>query len=170
MARYGQYTLARVEISDGRFDAALAVAIGPRRTTPPLRPSSSCPSWWRRRCAPVVATVLGREALSGWAQAAERMGPWLGACARALVSDGAMLTRRIATLLTTRTNPVVVDLRSHLLFGELAAAPSVARRPPPPRDRHEMFLAWCRRLAERAGSELVATVHRPPPDPCHAST
>ena len=28
MARYGQYTLARVEISGGRFDAALAVAMG----------------------------------------------------------------------------------------------------------------------------------------------
>jgi DNA-binding CsgD family transcriptional regulator/tetratricopeptide (TPR) repeat protein len=164
MARFGQYTLARVEISDGRFDAAVAVAMAATEDDAAFATELILPELVEAamRAGRRDLALAACETLSARAQAAgTHWGLGLAACARGLVSDDADAEEayRDAVDHLGRTSAVVDLARSHLLFGEWLRR---AKRRTDARHHlgiaHDLFLGMgADGYTERAGAELVAT-------------
>ena len=164
MARYGQYTLARVEISGGRFDAALAVAVAATEDDAAFATELILPELveaamrtGRRDLALATCATLSARAQA----AGTHWGLGLAACARGLISDGtdAEDAYRQAIDHLARTQSLVDLARTHLLFGEWLRR---AKRRTDARHHlaiaHEMFLGMgADGFAAQAGAGLEAT-------------
>jgi DNA-binding CsgD family transcriptional regulator len=164
VARYGQYVLARVEMSAGRFDAAVVAAVAATEDDVAGATERALPELVEAamRAGRRDLAVARCETLSARAQAAgTHWGLGLAARARALVSAGvdadAAYLEAIDHLAQTSA---LVDLaRTHLVFGEWLRR---AKRRSDARHHlgiaHEMFLRMgAEGFAERAGAELEAT-------------
>jgi DNA-binding CsgD family transcriptional regulator len=162
--RLAQTILTQVELSSGRFDAALAAAVAAAEDDTAYTTERALPDLveaamrtGRRDLALATSATLSARAHA----AGTHWGLGMAARARALVNDGAAAEAayRDAVDHLAQTSARVDQARTHLLFGEWLRR---AKRRTDARHHlqtaHEMFLGiGADGYAERAGGELAAT-------------